>query len=155
MDILGLIIEALDGGELALHAAHAPADEGAFLPQLDAVLEEHQPLDEVLVGPQALEAVGGKAGQQLVPQGQLRAVRKGDGVQLPVPGEDEPHHPGILRHGERRVGQGPLIEHRVGVHHQLGLVLGVDLHLGVNAVHRDGIPAGSGIDGPVQALDAV
>ena len=81
VDISGLIVEALHRGELALYSAQTPAVNGALAPQLQAVPEEHQTLDKVLIGPQRLETVGGKAGQQGVAQGHLGAVGEDDPVQ--------------------------------------------------------------------------
>lgn len=126
MDILGFIVKTLYGGKLTLYAADAPSDQGAFLPQLQTVPEEDQTLDEVLVGPQTLETVRGKFGQQGIAQGQLRSVGQGDAVQGAGSAELEPNDPAALRYGEGRpVRKRTLIENGVGVHHEFCFRLAV------------------------------
>ena len=156
--VLGLVEEGLDADDAVLKGAHTQADDGAALEELHAVLKEHHALDGVLVGPQALHAVGDEVGQQGIAQGELNGAprplqgrplhrHRGGGGEVGV------YHDAVLRHRHggpvRRTG----VDHRAGVHHGVLPVLALQGHADLAvSLHGQGVAPRLGIGGPAQAL---
>ena len=156
--VFRLVVEALDALHAVLKGPQAQADHRTAAKELHAVGEEDKALDGVLVGPQALETVGDKAGQQLVAQGDAAGAGLAGADSAVQPGlagggEIEVDHQTVLRHGEGGPGQGALVEGGAGVHHGLLLVLALDVHRQIPLrLRRQGVGPGLRIGGPAQGL---
>ncbi len=102
--VLCLVIEGLDAGGSAFKCAQPQAENRAAAEEFHAVGKEDRSLDGVLVGKQALKAVGDEAGQQAV----LQLQRRGPGL----PGERGFAEGQPLFRPEVEVGDQTVLGHR-------------------------------------------
>ena len=155
MYIFGLIIETLDPLDGVFKGAHAVAYHRALGEQCHTVLKEHRTLDGVLVGPEALEAVCNKAGEERIAQGDgFPAVQAGLGDLGPRFGtEIKVNHLAVFGYCKLGTIGLPFVQHRFRVHHHLGHVLGDngDLYRR-GGLHRQGVFPGGGVGTPAQSI---
>ena len=153
-----LIVEILHTKQLTFKAAQSAADDGALGIDAQTVLEEGQALDGVLVGPQALDAVGDEAGEEQIAQLDPRPIGKRQRLQpVPFPAlEIQVDHPCPLRDGEGGPLHGTAVEHGAGVYDGVHRVLALHRHADLpRPVSLQGIGPRLRVDRPAQRLAGI